>query len=150
MKKLIVVLIIILSTMIVSAQTFSGFGAGVSVNRLNDRDLSVTTLDINYAFNNFYVEVGGSQFTKNDKPAFMKFNVGYAFNIQETDFLVPYFGMSYETDIDPKLNLGVYIISHLSEKIYLMGGVGTTEKIKVGIGFVFGGSFCTGGSCLAK
>ena len=150
MKKLIVVLTIFLSTMIVSAQTFSGFGVGASVNRLNDRDLSITTLDITYAFSNFYFEIGGTQKTKDVYTTFAKFNLGYAFNIQGDDFLVPFFGMSYESNVDPKLNLGVYIISHLSEKIYLMGGLGTTEKIKIGIGFTFNGPRCGGGSCLAK
>lgn len=151
MKKLFLTFVFLFSVFVVSAQ-FSGFGLGASVNRLDDKGLSSTTLDLTYAFSNFYIEVGANQGIVNDENVakFAKFNVGYAFNIKDNDYLVPFFGMAYETGVDPKVNIGAYIVSYLSEKIYLMGGLGTTEKIKIGIGFTFGGSFCQGGSCLAR
>lgn len=133
MKKIIILLVSITFSINIYAQSFNGLGLGFSINRIDNKESFVTSLDVSYAFNNFYFEFGGMQTTKNVYKTFSKFNFGYAIHIKNDNFLIPFFGIS---NIDPEFNLGIYGVLNISDNFYIIGGKGIIEKFKIGVGFI--------------
>jgi hypothetical protein len=131
-----------------SAQEFSGSGIGYTLTSKDE--ILYTHPSFIQIINNFYFELG-TGFLKEDQYVALSF--GYAVNtgLNVKSYVVPNFNFLIGKTgiierepgmilIHPALNycgLGISLITHFSDNLFVLVGVGVNQPIKAGIGYKF-------------